>query len=314
MEGRAWGGWVPASTTGHRLMSKPRAMALLGDGLRADRSTPAFRSHCPPALRAPWSPTEMPKCRQQMHRSQHPSATPSVTSPGSAPSPAPREGRGLWGPVSTAGPPGQPGVGTVQLKARWTSWSSEWGLGWRHILEAAPEDHDGHAPGSCETLKLRAAKAEKGRLGTRGAPGEGDGRAASEQEEHAASKATGKGKGSREPQRPGSSEAACAGLGGERSGCLVAARPMPKELGAHEGGAGCREPAGALPPRSAGLSRPGRRGDVGLPPPASYLSGEWGPTGHCHHHQTVQALPLCLDLPRTMFCVPSRTQRLPGHE
>lgn len=40
----------------------------------------------------------------------------------------------------------------------------------------------------------------------------------------------------------------------------------------------------------------------------------WGPTGHRHHLHTVRALPPCPDLPRTTFCVPSRTRHLPGHE
>lgn len=39
-----------------------------------------------------------------------------------------------------------------------------------------------------------------------------------------------------------------------------------------------------------------------------------GPTGHRHHLHTVRALPPCPDLPRTTFCVLSRTRHLPGHE
>lgn len=137
----------PCPTTGHPLTSEARALALLGDGVQVDRSTPASGPHCPPALRAPRSPAELPECRQ--HRSWHPSATPS-----SLPSPQGAEG--------TVGSGEQSRVGMVQLRARWTSLELGGGVwagdGSRKQPQGTAKENT--LPGSCGTSKLRAEAAE----------------------------------------------------------------------------------------------------------------------------------------------------------
>lgn len=195
----------PCPTTGHRLTSEARALALLGDGVQVDRSTPASGPHCPPALRAPRSPAELPECRQ--HRSRHPSATPS-----SLPSPQGAEG--------TVGSGEQSRVGMVQLRARWTSLELGGGVwagdGSRKQPQGTAKENT--LPGSCGTSKLRAEAAEgtvrSGRA--EGREGQGHGPRG---DAHEAGRST------------------CVPCRGRRGHPLAGARPVPSPAGAMEAGA-----------------------------------------------------------------------------